>query len=178
VFDDETIEDFKNLERSDAIVWHTLEEESPFLKILEVMKEYVDLSECVGYETWCNNNKIPGRHQDSNDYLAKHGILDFPLFGCVYYPFVGDVSGAEFYCEDVTIVPKTNRMVLFTSTLWHGVKPDNNALDTRSSDGRYYELANEGSRVAFSLNPWPYKPPTYAEYLKSKTTPNKQQYRC
>jgi hypothetical protein len=178
VFDDDTVEEFKNIERSDQIVWHPIEEESPFLKMLEVIKEFVDLSECAGYEAWCNKNRIPTDHQDINEQLRMHGILDFPLIGCVYYPFIGNISGAEFHCEDVTIAPRTNRMLLFTPSLWHRVKPDNKAPNTKSSDGRYYELADEGSRVAWSLNPWPYKPPTYAEYLKSKMSPNKQQYRC
>jgi hypothetical protein len=178
VFDDETVEVFSNIELVEGIVWHTIEEESPYLKIIEVIKQFVDLSDCAGYEVWCNKNKLPKKHQDRNEFLGAKGILDFPLIGCVYYPIVENVSGSEFCCEDVIVTPKTNRMVLFTGNLWHGVNSDKNESDLTSDQGLYYKLSDKSTRVALSLNPWPYKPPTYAEYLKSKTSPNKQQYRC
>ena len=60
------------------------------------------------------------------------------------------MTGGEFYTEDITFTPKTNRMLLFSGDLWHGVKPFT------------------GIRVPLAMNPWDHKPLTYKEFLLNK----------
>ena len=151
IFDAETVLEFSNLERTAKPVWHPIEEITLYHKLLDICKNYFDLSNCVGYDTWSNKGGIPGLHLDKNeDLYMGAGITELPLVGCVYYPLVENLKGGEFYTEDITFVPKTNRMLIFSSNIWHGVKPFT------------------GTRVPLAMNIWDHKPLTYKEYLLNR----------
>ena len=98
--------------------------------LLKITSKYFPLKWNYRYELWKHpsNDYDIGRdlgwHLDKDEELReKKGILDVPLFGLIYYPFVSNLKGGQLHLEDGTIiVPRANRMVLFsTGTIQHMV---------------------------------------------------------
>ncbi len=153
VFDDETINQFKTIERTDRSVWHVKTEVSPYDKILNICGNYFDMTDYAGYETWSNKTYVPGWHVDkevSVGQFSDNTNSYLPICGIVYYPVVEDLKGGEFLTKDLTLIPKTNRLIMFSSEIYHKVN------------------TYTGNRISLAVNPWNKKPLNFKELLKSK----------
>jgi len=123
--------------------WYSLDEDHIFkdfcLQMIGKSHAYVDLTSCIGYEFWTQNNTRPigGWHQDKDQQLLKEkGIYSFPLCSLIYYPFVENVKGGQLHVEDDIITPKTNRLVILSPGI------------------RHYVREFTGNRISFLINPW------------------------
>lgn len=125
--------------------WYSLDEEHHFqdfcLQILNVAGSFFDLSTCKGYEFWTHNNTIPrGWHIDQDEQLVSvTGQTRFPLCSVVYYLKVENLKGGKLHIEDDIIIPKSNRMVIFSPELNHCAEPF------------------MGDRITLCVNPWSIK---------------------
>ena len=120
--------------------WYDLGFSPVHEKILEICRAHFDLSGVIGYEMWCNSSN-PGRHIDKDELtFREETALVLPLCSAVYYPRVGNMNGGEFYTDDIRYFPRTNRLVLFSPGIEHGVS------------------AYVGNRMAVSINPWRQRP--------------------
>ena len=120
--------------------WYELGSNPVHEKILDICRTHFDLSGIVGYEMWRNSSN-PGRHIDKDEVLfEKEGRVVTPQCSAVYYPRIANMNGGEFYTDDVRYFPKTNRLVVFSPGIEHGVS------------------AYTGQRMAVSLNPWRVRP--------------------
>ncbi len=101
---------------------------------------FYDLNECVGYEYWTQNNTRPSNwHYDKDEmYYESTGLFKYPICSIVYYLKVNNLEGGLLHLEDITILPKTNRLVIFPSGIKH------------------YVEEFSGDRVSFLINPWSY----------------------
>ena len=123
--------------------WYSLEEDHIFRNLcLQMMVKahyYVDLTSCIGYEFWTQNNTRPngGWHQDKDEQLKmKTGELSFPLCSLIYYPLVENLEGGQLHLECDIITPKENRLVIFPPKTYHYVQPF------------------KGNRISLLVNPW------------------------
>jgi hypothetical protein len=109
-------------------------------KILEIAKEHFDLSQTTGYEMWVNQKAV-GWHFDHDEYIYKRTEeLIFPAVSIVYYAHIENMQGGDFTSESFRCTPKTNRLVMFSSDIYHAV----------------YDYT--GTRFAISMNPWNNRP--------------------
>ena len=110
------------------------------MRLLDIAKDYFDLSSAIGYETWIRMSTRPRDwHRDHDDRLEMTtGELKYPICTTCYYPYVADnVKDGRLCFENGTIVlPKTNRMVFFGPDVYHNVEPFT------------------GERISILLNPW------------------------
>ena len=135
------------------------------LSLINLANSYYDLSSCDGYEFWAHKNTKPPRwHIDCDERRKQQdNLMTFPLCSIVYYPFVGDITGGELFIshDDTvkshsdyknfkdtqqyhmeenptfdTIIPKTNRVVIFSPGKFHMVNKF------------------QGERYSFVINPW------------------------
>lgn len=141
VFDDETRQAFIdfNYERpedGDEKFYH-LGTNPYHEKVIDIAREYFDLSEAIGYEMWCNLSQLH-MHQDKDERKIEKGILSLPLCSIVYYPLVNIVSGGKFITDCLNYTPKQNSLIIFTSSIFH-----------MSS---FYN----GKRMAIAINPFTY----------------------
>ena len=122
--------------------WYSLNEEHLYkdfcLSILDIARQYFDLSSAVGYEFWGNNGMKLDWHCDKDESLyKKSGQLDYPLCSTVYYLEASKFMGGELLIENnLVVVPKTNRLVIFPPGVSHTVNP------------------HKGKRIALLVNPW------------------------
>jgi len=122
--------------------WYDLEQDHSHkvfcLTILHIAGQYADLSDTIGYEFWCHKGTKPEWHYDKDETLfTKKGELDFPICSAVYYLEASKVRGGELLIgNDLVIIPKTNRLVIFPPGKYHTVKP------------------YQGKRVSLNINPW------------------------
>ena len=122
--------------------WYDLEEDHSHkvfcLTILHLAGQYVDLSNVIGYEFWSHNGTRPEWHYDKDEKLfTSEGILTHPVCSTVYYTEASKLRGGELILgNDLVIVPKPNRLVIFKPGIYHTVKPF------------------EGNRVSLNINPW------------------------
>lgn len=116
--------------------WYELGANPTHEKILEICRAHFDLTGVIGYEMWRNSSN-PGRHIDKDEVIYREEKrLVLPQCSAVYYPRVEHLNGGEFYTDDVRFFPRTNRLVLFSPKVEHGVS------------------AYTGTRMAVSINPW------------------------
>ena len=127
----------------EGINWYDLEEDHSnktfCLTILHLAGQYADLSNAIGYEVWSHDGTKPsGWHYDKDDVLCvEKDELNFPLCSTVYYSEASKLRGGELLLgNDLVVVPKPNRLVIFPPGKYHTVKP------------------YEGSRTSFLINPW------------------------
>jgi hypothetical protein len=114
--------------------------QSPFGEILRKTHELFDLSKMVGCEVWTHNTTRPDWHFDKDEKLnANTGQLKFPICSIVFYPFVQNLIGGRLLTGSEQIVPKTNRLIIFSSGIYHSVEPFS------------------GERLSLAINPWDYK---------------------
>ena len=125
--------------------WYSLEEDHAFqdfsLKLIEVASNFYDLTSCIGYEFWSNNNTLPrGWHIDQDEQLnGITGHTRFPLCSMVYYLKIDKLRGGKLHIEDDIVTPKSNRLVIFSPQLNHCVEPF------------------MGDRIVLCVNPWDVK---------------------
>ena len=107
------------------------------LSMIEIAKQFYDLSSSVGYEFWTRLNRcVGGWHCDKDERLYdEQKIVSYPLCTIIYYPHV-DMKGGELLLGDDKILPKTNRMVIFAPGVPHNVKDFT------------------GERISMMVNPW------------------------
>jgi hypothetical protein len=100
--------------------------------------KYYDLKNYSGYEFWTQNNTKPRTwHVDKDEYCHFNtGIYKFPICTVVFYLKVNNLSGGTLCLKDCNIVPKTNRLIIFSPGIWHNVE----------------EFT--GERVSIIINPW------------------------
>lgn len=154
VFDEGTVFEFDSLVHDDKkVIWHDKSEVTIYNKILEVSKDYFDLSNFAGYETWYNSNGTPDWHIDKEISISNNApnhTAELPICSIIYYPKIEDLKGGEFLTRDMTIVPKSNRLIMFSSDIYHKVN------------------SFTGTRKALPINPWNKKPMSFQDLLKSK----------
>ena len=105
--------------------------------MIEIAKQFYDLSSSVGYEFWTRLNRcVGGWHCDKDERLYdEQKIVSYPLCTIIYYPHV-DMKGGELLLGDDKILPKTNRMVIFAPGIPHNVEDFT------------------GERISMMVNPW------------------------
>lgn len=136
VFDAGTVAAIAGFDYGDGEQWYERGANPIHEKILDLCALHFDLSAIVGYEMWRNDTN-PSWHVDKDERLfGERKEYLFPQCSAVYYAHVGEVSGGEFFTDDVRYFPKTNRLVIFSPGIFHGV------------------AAHTGKRFAVSLNPW------------------------
>ena len=126
------------------VFWFAWDEEHRgrkyLMRLLDIAKDYFDLSSAIGYETWIRMSTRPRDwHRDHDDRLEMTtGELKYPICTTCYYPYVADdVKDGRLCFENGTIVlPKTNRMVFFGPDVYHNVEKFT------------------GERISILLNPW------------------------
>jgi len=139
VFDESTRNYLLTFEYGEGVAWYNFQQNQTFANIISLANSYIDLTSAIGYEMWCNqdNMYVPAMHHDKDDFLyEQQNILSFPLCSIVYYPLIENLVDGDFYTEDIMLKPKTNRLLIFSPGLLHGV--------------RLYK----GYRKAVSINPW------------------------
>jgi hypothetical protein len=139
VFDGDTMAAIAAFDYGDGEKWYELGTNPVHEKILQISAAHFDLTSIVGYEMWRNDSN-PGWHVDKDErmFLERKEYV-YPQCSAVYYLHAEDVSGGEFFTDDVRCFPKTNRLVLFSPGIYHGVS------------------AHIGKRTAVSINPWNYR---------------------
>jgi hypothetical protein len=146
VFDDNFINDFleKLNNKNISETWHSLnvfyDNNILFKSLLRKCEKYYDLSNCVGYEFWTQNNTRPSDwHYDKDETFYRNtGNFKFPICSIVYYLKVNNLIGGLLHLEDITIIPKVNRMIIFPPGIKHFVE----------------EFS--GERISLLVNPWDY----------------------
>jgi len=141
-----TVLDFKNNLKQDNIpvTWYMKKDNhlySDYCNLLLLQcQDYYDLSDCIGYEFWTQNNTRPSDwHYDKDEeYLNNTGSFKFPICSIVYYLNVDNMTGGLLHLEDCIILPKTNRMVIFPPGTMH------------------YVEEFTGKRTSILVNPWNY----------------------
>ena len=93
--------------------------------MINVAGNFFDLTSCIGYEFWSQNNTRPKDwHIDKDEQMkANTGQTRFPLCSVVYYVKVDKLKGGKLHVEDDIVTPKSNRMVIFSPKLNHCVEP-------------------------------------------------------
>ena len=112
--------------------------------IVEKAGNYFNMKKIKGYEAWTHINSKPladyegGWHYDKDDILCvEEDEYNFPICSTVYYSEVSKLRGGELLLgNDLVIVPKPNRLVIFPPGKYHTVKP------------------YEGNRISLNINPW------------------------
>tara|TARA_R100001460_G_scaffold24949_4_gene50112 strand:- start:791 stop:1270 length:480 start_codon:yes stop_codon:yes gene_type:complete len=121
--------------------WYNLNDQHHFdnfcTQFINVANQYLDLTSCIGYEFWTQNNTKPvDWHYDKDERLSKDNVFSFPLCSIVYYLVVENLKGGQLLIEDDIITPRTDRMVIFSPGKLHTVQ------------------SFEGNRVSLLINPW------------------------
>jgi hypothetical protein len=97
----------------------------------------------IGSEYWANYSTRLDWHVDKDEKLYQmSGNTECPLCSIVYYADI-DMVGGNFVTETMSVQPVTNRMIVFSPGLVHGVE------------------SFTGKRLAVAINPWANKPTTY-----------------
>lgn len=144
IFDDVKI-DLNIKEEVTNIAWVNSEEINLWQKqMMEFAFRAMGNFKYMGLESWSHYQTKPEWHYDKDEDLYNQtGILAFPICSIVYYPKIDLVSGGEFITEDVTIKPKNNRLIVFSSGVYHSVNDF------------------KGERFSVIINPWENKPKQY-----------------
>jgi hypothetical protein len=115
------------------------------LNLVAKAGEFFDLTGFSGCEMHINYH-TPTRHYDKDEVLfAGTGKLVFPLCGIVWYKHIDMIGGEIVFPEvGVSIMPKTDRLIIFKGDLLHQGNPF------------------QGVRLSVGINPWLEKPLAYA----------------
>ncbi len=144
VFDASTVDSILNNmdDSSSNVKWYDLSHKHVHadlcLKLLEITSRYYEISSCIGYEFWTRlSTCVEGWHYDKDERLSENKkILSFPLCSIIYYPHVRDLKGGRLLLEGDMITPKSNRLVIFASGVYHNVENFS------------------GERLTMVINPW------------------------
>ena len=108
-------------------------------KFIEIAENFYDMSSCVGYEFWTQNNSRPSEwHYDKDEiaYTTK-GVTRYPICSTVFYLEVQNLENGKLQFKNgVEVTPRENRLVIFSPGLYHGVEQFN------------------GVRTSINVNPW------------------------
>lgn len=114
---------------TDIDLVYTLSACKCFTPLVNIASKHYDLSNASYYELWQQYNPdVVPRHVDKDEQLAHKDIMKYPLCSLVFYHNVSsDIKGGELVIEEPggtkhEITPKTNRLVIFQSKLFHWVK--------------------------------------------------------
>ena len=139
VFDEDTATAIAAFDYGDDEKWYELGSNPAHEKILKICATHFDLAGMIGYEMWRNDSN-PGwhdRHVDKDERLYREEKkFVYPQCSAVYYPLVEKMYGGEFYTDDARCFARTNRLVLLSPGIFHGVS------------------AYTGTRISIGLNPW------------------------
>ncbi|CAN5867751.1 hypothetical protein BH11PSE3_BH11PSE3_08090 [soil metagenome] len=136
VFDDSTVAAIAAFDYGDGEQWYEMGSNPVHEQVFAICAMHFDLTAIVGYEMWRNDGN-PGWHVDKDERLFRDRKEQvYPQCSAVYYAQADAVSGGEFFTEDVRYFPRTNRLVLFSPGIYHGV------------------AAYAGTRLGVSFNPW------------------------
>ena len=128
----------------DGTFGELLDLQSPLSQILKAASRAFDLSGMAGIEQWAHYGTKPDWHVDKDEVLHKRtGKLACPICSIVFYADVDNLFGGGFMTRDMTVTPKTNRLVVFGPNVLHGVE------------------AYHGTRMSVAVNPWAKKPEGY-----------------
>ena len=117
---------------------------SPMAVLVQHAAKFFNLTPMVGCEYWSHYGTRPQWHVDKDEALQNTtGEVAYPLCSIVYYADVDAVGGA-FMTETVSIKPVTNRMIVFSPGILHGVEE------------------YTGTRMSVAVNPWSKAPTGYA----------------
>ena len=145
VFDDPTRLAFLNFNYQGGPKWYSMGNNPMHERTIDIARHFFDHNNLVGYEMWRNSthNFIPEWHVDRDERLAvQEKRYSLPICNIVYYPLVENLKqGGEFYTDDIVITPKTNRLIIMSPGIFHGVKPYDNAI-----------------RSVVAINPWERRP--------------------
>ena len=102
---------------------------------------YYSLDNCTEYEVWhgsSNTDAAMAEHIDKDEKLYMElDEIAYPICSIAYYLEVEDLIGGELVSPgNWSVVPKTNRMVIFGPGVSHKVEPFT------------------GTRLAVLVNPW------------------------
>lgn len=116
---------------------------SPMAILLKQASKFFDLSDMIGSEYWAHYGTRPDWHVDKDEKLYEmSGNTEYPICSVVYYADI-DVVGGNFVTETMSVQPVTNRMIVFSPGLVHGVEKFT------------------GTRLSVAVNPWAKKPLGY-----------------
>ena len=121
---------------------HSVHQNSAICKeLLSWASFYYSLDNCTEYELWHGSSTSDAalhEHIDKDEkHFAKTGEFIHPICSIVYYLDVEDLVGGELVSPgNCSVVPKTNRTVIFGPGVSHKVEPFT------------------GTRFAVLVNPW------------------------
>lgn len=146
------------------------------LSLINLAESYYNLSTCGGYEFWIHHHTKPPTWHIDNDERRRdeNNTMIFPLCSIVYYLQVENLISGELkishnneiqlnssntiYEEvrnnrldnrsDDIIVPKTNRMIMFSPGKFHTVN------------------SFTGKRITMIINPWDISKYKYPQHIK------------
>ena len=128
----------------EATLSHYLNSTSLISDCLKEVSKYYDLSSMIGCEMWCHNNTRPDWHYDKDEKLYEETQeIKTPLCSIVYYANINNLIGGKFLTETISVTPQTNRLVIFSSNIYHAVEE------------------YTGDRLSISINAWNIKPKLY-----------------
>lgn len=137
-------DDARQMRWVDGTFGELLDLQSPLSQILKAASRAFDLSGMAGIEQWAHYGTKPDWHVDKDEALHKRtGKLACPICSIVFYADVDNLFGGSFMTRDMTVTPKTNRLVVFGPNVLHGVE------------------AYHGTRMSVAVNPWAKKPEGY-----------------
>ena len=135
--------------------WCDIDQKNPFSnicdQILNKIKSHYDMSKCVGYEVWTQNQSFVNNgnyHLDKDEHLMKTtGQIKFPICSAILYITADLADGTgELFLEldngkNDVITPKANRFIMFDAGINH----------------RVGSFSSTDNRFGFNFNPWSYK---------------------
>jgi len=143
---------FSSSDQARAMKWQpsTLsgvqDDQSPMALFVKAASKCFYVTSMSGCEYWSHYGTRPDWHIDKDEALKNTtGEIACPLCSIVYYADV-DVQGGAFMTESITVKPITNRMVVFSPGILHGVEE------------------YTGTRMSVAVNPWAKKPVGYPEF--------------
>lgn len=105
--------------------------------LLNKASKVIDISTRIGFECWAHKTTKPNWHVDKDEGTRE---LKTPLCSIIYYPMIENLTGGKFLTNTETITPRTNRMIVFSPGIYHGVEEWT------------------GVRFSVAINPWSHKP--------------------
>ena len=140
------IQDKVESENTMPTYWYDISQQHDYFNLCHLLlitaNNHYDLSDVIGYEFWGHKNTRPpgGWHYDK-DEIAFHrdGIYKFPVCSIIYYPVIENLIGGELILNKDVITPRTNRLIIFKSGVYH------------------YVNEFEGKRYSLLINPWTHK---------------------
>lgn len=134
----------RQMQWADGDLDYFLKDSRPFSKILNRIANVFDLSSMVGIEHWAHYGTKPAWHIDKDEKLAlRTGQISTPICSIVFYAKIDQLKNGKFMTENISVTPKTNRLLAFSPNEAHGVEE------------------YTGTRMSVAINPWAKKPEGY-----------------